>query len=180
MGICNIKLISLVLALLVSINLIFALGVSSPYWKDNPLEMVPGETRDVSFSLVNRADAETATAYVVIDDSAGIASLKSGDIYTVAPGSTDNKVILEISIPEDAQIGETYNVKFSVSSAPEGEGTVQLSLKYGVDFPVKVVTESNTPVLDNNEKSSNVMIVIILIILVLVILVVAFLLMKNK
>ena len=139
MDICNIKIISLMLVCLLSINFVLALGVSSPYWKDNPLEMYPGETKEVKFSLVNRPDAETAQAFVFLEDGVGVAEITSGTEYTVTPGTTNTKVILQVTIPDEANIGDSYDVKFSVKSVPEDEGMVQLTVGYNVDFPVVVV-----------------------------------------
>jgi len=68
MDIRNIKIISLVLVCLLSINFVFALGISSPYWKDNPLEMYAGETRTIAFSLVNRIDGGVAEAFVILQE----------------------------------------------------------------------------------------------------------------
>lgn len=144
MDIRNLKMISLVFVfLLASITSIFALGVSSPYWDKNPLKMYPGEIRDVEFTLVNKPDADPADAFVKLTNTGGIAELISGSTYTVQPGTTNTKVVLKISIPSDAQIGEIYNVAFSVESGPpEEEGTIQLAVGYNVGFPVEVVPES--------------------------------------
>ena len=133
------SIISLMLVFLLSINFVLALGVSSPFWDDHALEMYPGETREVAFPLVNRADAETAQAFVSLENGMEIAEITSGGEYTVVPGTSNTKIMMRISVPAEANIGDSYDVGFSVKSNPEGDGTVQLKVKYNVDFPVVVV-----------------------------------------
>jgi len=181
MGYRNIKIMSMILVSLLSLNCIFALGVSSPYWENNPLEMYPGETRDVAFTLVSKADAETEKAFVTLEENQGIAKLKSGIEYTIVPGTTDTKIILEMSIPENTAIGESYPIKFFVKSAPEGEGTVQLNVKYNVDFPVKVVKKSAIPQTSElKEEKVSTTLIIGIILAVIVIIVVLYLIIRKK
>ena len=145
MDIRNIKIISLILVCLLSVNFVLAFGVSSPYWKDHPLEMSSGETKSVVFTLVNKPDAEIAQAFVSLEDGTEIAEIISGKEYTVIPGTTDTKVILQVIIPDTASVGDSYNIKFSVGSAPEGEGTVQLSVKYNIEFTEKFLEKPVVP-----------------------------------
>ena len=147
MDIQNIKIISLVFVILLSFNFVYA-GVSSPYWKDNPLKMYPGETReDIGFTLVNRPDSEVEQVVVTMENDAGIAQITSGDKYTINPGSLNTKVLLKISVPEGSNVGDAYNIKFSVSSAPKDKGDVQISIRYSVDFPVIIIEKPTTPTL---------------------------------
>jgi len=144
-----VKIISFVfVVLLVGATGVLALGISTPYWKDHPLEMYPGQIKDVEFLLVNKAGNDVADAFVTLDESAGIAEIRSGEEYSVPAGARDVKVILRISVPESANIGDTYDVKFSVKAVPEEDqgGNVQLAVGYGVSFPVEVVEKSSVPV----------------------------------
>ncbi len=179
----SLKLTALALVVLFSVNLVLAIGVSSPYWDENPLKMFPGQTKDVAFTLVNKPDADTAQAFVEMTESAGIAQLTSGTEYTVIPGETDTKVILTIKIPETTNIGETYNVGFSVKAAPpEGEGTVQISVGYDVNFPVTIVSESEVPKdqITTPEKKGIGTLVWVLIIAIVIVLVIILLLKRKR
>lgn len=187
MGFSNLKIISLVLVCLLSLNFIFALGVSSPYWSENPLKMYPGQTKDVAFTLVNKADGEVEKAFVVLKQDAGIVKLKSGDEYTVNPGSKDAKIILTISVPEDASLGQTYDIKFSAKSAPlEEGGMAQLTVGYNVDFPIEVVEKSEVPIekvseeVPAPEKEWNMGLIISIILAILVIIIIIWFVMKKK
>lgn len=149
MGIINIKITTITfLILLVSTSSVLALGVNSPYWDTNPLQMHPGQVKEVAFSLVSKPTDPLSKAFVTLDESSGIAEIISGLEYTIPSGTEDGqvKVILKISVLESAAIGETYDVKFSVRSAPgDDEGAVQLAVGYNIDFPVEVISKTETP-----------------------------------
>src|SRR3989344_7243937 len=108
--------------LVVSTDSVLAFGISSPYWKAHPLEMYLGETRDIEFNLQNcpslkdHCDKEDANVVVEFVEGSEIAEITSGANYLVKYGSSDQNIILKISIPENAEVGTVYTVKFSVSS----------------------------------------------------------------
>jgi hypothetical protein len=138
----TLKIVSLAFVFLLSMSFIAALGVSSPYWNEHPLKMYAGETRTIPFILVNR-ETESSQAIVTLEDGAGIAEITSGTEYTVPFGTANIPIELKVTIPDNADIGETYNVKLSVK-APLGEGgeSVQVGITYNLKFPVQVVEES--------------------------------------
>jgi len=182
MAIYNMKLTALVLMVLLSMNFIAALGVSTSYWKDNPLDMYPGQTKEITFTLTNKPDEETARAIVSIDERTEIAQLISGSEYNVAPGTANTKVTLKIIIPETAEIGNIYNVGFSVKAAPsEEEGTVQLGVQYKIDFPVRVVSKSEvSETITEKPQTSSLLKWIVAITLVVLIIILAVVLRKKK
>jgi len=143
----NIRLLSFVILFVFSIGSVFALGVSAPFWgDDHPLKIAPGTTEDIEFTLVNRADAETEEVVVTMLDDGGVAEITSGTDYTVAPGTINTKVGIRVTIPADANIGDSHNVRFLVSSPTnEDGGTVQIGINYEVEFPVEIVSESDVP-----------------------------------
>jgi len=174
-----------VLFLLVATPTALALGISTPYWKDHPLEMYAGQTRDVEFLLVNKAGNPTENAFVTLDKDAGIAKITSGTDYSIPAEARNIKVILQIKVPEEANIGDTYDVEFSVKAAPEEEqgGNVQLGVGYGVKFPVIVVPESEAPALPLTEqKNQNISgtSLAVIIIITLAIIFVVYRIKKNK
>ncbi|MBU0894753.1 MAG: hypothetical protein KKF48_00630 [Nanoarchaeota archaeon] len=181
MGIFNLKITILItIILLVGTGSVIAFGVSSPYWDKNPLEMYPGQVKEIEFTLVNKPNAETANAVVELKQGEQIAEISSGKNYVVAPGSKDTKVILKISVPETAQIGHVFDVKFTVKAAPENQGgTVQLGIGYNVDFPVKIVEEYEEEIITPEEPKSKISWLTWLIAIVIV-LVIAYLFLRRK
>ena len=177
----NIKIICSFAVILISLSLVSALGVNSPYWKDNPLKMYPGETKYVEFNLENSvSEKEDAKAIVELLDSQNIAEITSQKEFIIPPGSKENKIIIKISIPKGTEIGNTYNIKFSVRSPQnEKEGIVQINIGYDVEFPIIIVSQSEISNKSSKETASYKAIIVIL--LLAVILIIAYLIYrKNK
>ena len=167
------------LIILFSINSVFALGINAPYWNSNPLKMYPGETKYSEFYLVNSVTEPDARAIVELIESEGIAEISGPREFSVPSGSNDRKIILKISVPAEASVGKTYNIKFSVRSGEEQQqGTVQLSVGYDVEFPVLIVNKSETSGPGN--KNTYPAIIITLISLVLIILLIYFIYKAHK
>jgi hypothetical protein len=166
--------------LLVSASGVLAWGISSPYSDKFPLELEVGESREVSFVLVN-GDGEGGTADVVVNLEAGtnIAEITSGERYSVSIGER-KAIMLRVSIPERASVGDDYRVEFSVVGAPEDEGgNIEFGVKYGVDFPVKVVEESIIPeealvLEETTEESSSIIVWVLVVVVIIIILFVLF------
>jgi len=179
----NLKTKTLGILLLFSINFVLAMGVNSPYWDANPLKMHPGQEKEISFTLVEKPTEDIKNAFVEVIDLAGIAELTSGTDYEVVPGTTDTKIKFKVTISETTQIGETYELRFIVKSAPADEqGTVQLGISYDIKVPVEIVEESQVPAeIQTQETSSKgfpIWIILIIIIVIIIILIVF--LNKNK
>jgi hypothetical protein len=135
--------------LIVSAGGVFALALSHPYWDKNPLEMYPGQVKDVSFNIQNcvskssDCDQNDIEAIASLEEGGEIVEIINGPDYFLPFGSADENVILRVSIPTDAVVGTEYNVRFVVASSGGGEeGTIQIETSYDAEFPVVVVAES--------------------------------------
>lgn len=168
--------------LIVSAPTILALGISSPYWQDNPLKMYPGQVKEIPFTLVN-GEKEDAQAFVALSEGKEIAEITSGTEYLVSSDSTDKKIILKISIPRDAKTGDSYSIRFSIKSSPQKEaGTVQLNVGYNVNFPVSVVSSSEATVEIKASESEKTQLskIIILLPLVIIAVIIFIILYKSR
>ncbi|MBI2628905.1 hypothetical protein HYW74_02390 [Candidatus Pacearchaeota archaeon] len=174
-----IAIITLAVLVIININLAFALGVNAPYWQENPLKMSSGETREVAFPLANGINEPTTEATVSITKGSEIATITSEDKYTVSPGENNKNIIIKITIPESAKIGDNYTIGFKVLYTPAGgEGNVKLNVEYNVDFPVEIVSQSeissviktaNIPPAEANKSNISYITIVIAIISVLII-----------
>lgn len=140
----------------------FAFGVGSQYWKENPLAMHPGETKDVYLELQNMVGNEDLTMKARVINGSEIAQLSdSSDSYVVPAGTRDVKVNIKVSIPENAQPGDRYNVGLSfytIKSSTAG----QFNLGTGIDkyFDV-VVEEAPEPSAGSNNSSSPILWIVV-------------------
>jgi hypothetical protein len=156
MGFYNMrKIISLIFVLLLSVSFVASLGVSSPYWDTKPLKMYVGESRQVAFMLVNNPEGETIKASVTLINDGGIAEILSGEDYIVKPGEVKNIRIL-INVPENAKIGNSYDVEFKVSGSSGEEGQVPLTVGYNKKFPVEVVKKAEASSIINIPKEKGI------------------------
>ena len=191
MGNRNITLWFLTLAiLLVSTSGVLAFGISSPYWKDYPLEMLPGQMKEISFNLQNCPSLketcvkEDVNIIASFEEGEEIAEIISGSEYNIQFGTADTNMVLRISIPQEATIGDSYNIRFSIASPPrEEEGNIQLKLKYSVDFPVVIVGESavqSTPTTQIEEPETKLGTVTVTILIIAAVLLIIFIILLKR
>ena len=111
-----------ILALMLILPVAAAFGVSTPYWKENPLIMQPGETKEVSLNLQNMVGSEDLN--VQVDLLAGQEIAKITDVSTVYPvkiGTADTYVHMTISVPKNATIGTKYTLTTSFTTVDSGQ-----------------------------------------------------------
>ena len=69
-------LFSVLMMIILFVNGVFAFAVSSAYWEDNPLKIMPGETQNIKIVLQNMAGTENITLKGKISEGADIAKIK--------------------------------------------------------------------------------------------------------
>ena len=127
--------------LILIIGSVSAFAVSSAYWKENPIVIYPGQTKDIQVILQNMAGTEDILAKGTILDSK-IANITDEDDVYLVPLGGKTTVNIRLSIPEDAEIDETYD-ELRVSFTTLATDTGGFGFGSGVEriFPVKVVKE---------------------------------------
>jgi len=189
------KIVLLTLAILIVVTSnVLAFEISQPYWNESPLEMYPGQTKDVMFNLQNcqslseDCDKEGVEVIVELEEGEEIAEIINGPDYFLPFGSTNQNIIVRIIIPASVPVGTEYNVKFvAISIGDEESLAIQIENKYDVEFPVIIVAE--TEVAEESEVPAPVIeepinwflwVSIAIIIILIVITIVIILSKKNK
>ena len=127
-----------VILIILSISFISAFGVSSSYWKGNPLSIAPGDTKTISLRLQNIGTENDVTVRAILTDGFEIASTEEKD-YLVKNGTKDTEVLVKISIPFDTPLGTEYRVTVSFKTVtPGGTGGVVLGTAIDTSFDVLV------------------------------------------
>jgi len=175
--------IFLVLIVILS-NLVFAFGVTSSYWKGNPLIIYPGATETVSVGLQNMAEgAQDETIRVSITKGSEIATTEAKD-YLVKAGTKDTAVPITIQIPSDVAANTTYQVTVSSKAVNiQQGGGVTLGTAFDTTFDVLVVAKPTTTtkgVIGGIEKPTLVLIGVIIAIIILVIIILIVLRRKKR
>jgi len=140
----QILMASLMLAVL-SVS-VAGVGIATPYWKENPLVMQPGELKDVSLNLQNMVGDEEITLRAVLAEGSEIATITDSSLDYVLPAkSADTNVHLRIEIPNDARVGDVYKLRFSFTTVTPGEsGALTLGLSIDKSFDV-IIGEVREP-----------------------------------
>jgi len=178
----------LVLTVLMS-SVALAFGVSSPYWKGNPLQIYPGETKIVKINYQNMGvDAEDIIIRAEITKGNDIASIPQED-YTVKAGTKDTTVEVSVAIPESVPVGSKYQITLTSSSVTPGtEGGVSLGVGMDTTFDVEVVSEPiiETPeaatgkLAEESTQTTNIVLFILLAIIIIAIVILVIVKKKSK
>lgn len=113
-----------------------AFGISYPYMPDNTLDLYPGQTYMFKLVVQNK-DPEDITTHISIDSS--IATLVGDSLLDVPGGTYDSHVFFNITVPDDAYLGDTFNINYAVSPTERGEGQIPFAVSYDRSFKVRVV-----------------------------------------
>ncbi len=129
----------LIVFIILLTSYVSAFGIGCAYYREHPLEISPGETKDIIFNLQNMPGPEDITARGSITKGSEILELiDSGDIFIPVRGSIDVKA--RVSIPVDAKIGDIYPIEITFTAVTESEtGTFGFGSSVGRGFDVIVV-----------------------------------------
>ena len=127
-----------IILIILSISFISAFGVSTSYWKGNPLLIAPGDTKTISLRLQNMGTEDDITIRAILTDGFEIASTEEKN-YLVRAETKDTEVPVKISIPPDTPLGTEYRVTVSFKTVtPGGTGGVVLGTAIDSSFDVLV------------------------------------------
>jgi len=120
-----------------------ALAVSSPFWLKDGVKLAPGETQKIEFVLQNMAGDSDVNMKAGIIEGSEIAKIAdSSDVYSV-PLGTQKKVEVELSAPENAELGSEQDIKIAFTTLTIGEaGTFNLGSSIEKNF--KVIIQEKT------------------------------------
>jgi len=177
--------ISIVLVLL-SISFVSAAGVTAQYWNGpdpNPLNLNPGETRDIQYFLMNQIGDENITIRADVVNGTDIAKITdASNIYKVPKGTKDVAVNVRVSVPTTAKLGDKYDVGlvFSTISEPKA-GSFSILSAYERHFDVIIpLPAASQPVTQAETNGSSWVITLIVLAIVVIVLAILFLQRKGK
>jgi hypothetical protein len=161
-----------------------AYGASAPYWRTNPLDLMPGESHEFAFTLQNMVGGEDVTLKAEVKRGSEIAEIiDASNIYFVPYGSNDVLVNVLVTAPENAQSGEEYDVVLSFTRVnTDDSGMLTLSTGMEKLFKVKIgdmAAYAEVPTSETRDSQSGGIIAIMLV-AVIAIAVVSFYLVKRR
>ena len=121
------------------IGSISAFGVGCAYHKDHPLEMSPGESKEIIFNLQNMAGGGDVTVKSSIDGDLRIIELiDTGEVFIPFMGEAN--IIAKVTIPVDAETGDVYPIKAIFTTVTESEsGSFGFGSSVGRNFDIVIV-----------------------------------------
>ena len=142
----------IIFTVIISLN-VYGFAVTSYYIPEVPLILSPGETTIVrAFGLQNMVGEEDITLKVEQTSGFEVAELVDDPEYDIPLGTKDVFVNFRVTIPEDAQVGQEYNIGASFSGVNNGgeDGSVQFSQTISYNFFVvvgkRIETEQQIPI----------------------------------
>ena len=153
-----------ILIIVILSSLASGFGVSSSYWKENPLLMYPGETKDVALLLQNLVGDKDMIINVELVEGKEIATLldKSNE-YKIPLGKKDVPINIRIKIPENTDLDENIGVGVLISTIPADfdNRTITLTGRIIQSIPIRVLNNKSKSldkwvVDENNNQNSSI------------------------
>ena len=153
---------------------IYAFAVSSAYYHENPLYILPGDTKNIQIILQNLAGSEDINVKAEVMTSSDILELTGPDTYLV-PAGKKTSVNFKITIPNDAKTDQVYPISIDfITITPQESGSFGFGTSIGQKFDVIIGT--GPPLLAPEEKPTiapwriglGIAVVIIIIIIILI------------
>ncbi len=131
----------------IGVILIFAVGLLYPVSAGfavgfpNSIDLNPGETKDISFSLQNIIEPKTdVTIKIVVESGSEYLTLVGGDSFDLSAGEVKS-VPARVKAPSDAKALDVFNMVVlfeSVSGNGQTGGTVDVSFSQRVSFDIVI------------------------------------------
>lgn len=127
------------LAIILLISLVSAFGTS--YIFERPLQVYPGQTRDIYVTLQNNGGPGNITAKAEMTQDFEMAKLTDNTDTFFIPYRVPVQVNISFTLPKDAKIGEMHRVKLRFIPQSTGEEGMGLVFATGSNIDVLVVEE---------------------------------------
>jgi len=114
-----------------------AMGISIGYWKENPLTLSPGESKEVLVNLQSEKDATVQASLVSGSEVARF--IDASTQYLIPAMNRDTNAHLLVQVPEDAVVGSEYTVTVAIETTDAGNGGIALGSALQMSFPVQVI-----------------------------------------
>jgi hypothetical protein len=175
----------LLIVIILLTSFISAFGVGAAYYKENPLKISAGETKEIKFNLQNGPGPDNIIARPNIIKGSEILELINPQDISVPVGSSID-VLARVTIPNDAKIGDVYPVEITFTTVTEGSsGNFGLGGSVGREFDVIIVPTAEEIAreearLAEQKPIASWIIYLTIIIVILIILIIWIILKKKK
>ena len=172
----------LFIILLLNSLMFVSAGVSVLYHKDYPLELAPGESKDVQMILQNMVGNKDITLRAEIVEGSEIAHITdSNPEYFIPFGREDIKVNLKVEIPENTPLNKEYQIKVSFKQVSQDSEGKMIQMTSGIEkaFPV-LITNTIKDIKEEKPSKSTFLYQVAIIILIIILIISAFFIKKRN
>jgi hypothetical protein len=143
-------LIIIVTILAISASNISAFGLSTPYIKDETLNVNAGKTYEYGITLQN-SDSEGYYVDIAYASTEDVASLESTEYY-VQSETYNTTFYFTIKIPVDAPVGKTYALEYAAKPRVNESGGVAMGVEIKRGITILVIDGTTNAVKETTEK----------------------------
>lgn len=126
------------IALLIMAAPATAIGVSMPFLENNVLQLAEGHSAQFTIILQNVEESEVAVRLDYASDGNVAGIIDYRQLYMLPAKSLGTKAMFNITAPQKAEIGDVYEVKFTVSPVQAQAGGA-IGFVGGISRSFKVV-----------------------------------------
>jgi hypothetical protein len=171
----------LMLGMLASVMLlgtVSASGVVSSYWlPDRPLQLNPGESKNIQFTFENSGADSDVTIRARIENGSDLAVITDQNMDYAVPINGSASINVRVTAPSTASGGYTRQIEISFTPVNTGTKNGQLGINtaFGKQFNLVVVT----PTPQEPSKENNVL-PVWLVFAILIVAVIIFIIIKRR
>ena len=178
----NSKIITIFTGIIIIILMsnISAFGISSKYWRERPLELTPGGSEKLRFTIQNMAGEKDLLVETTIEYGEEIIKfIDKKEVYDM-PLGTKVDFYMIVTVPNSAKVKDVFSVKVVASTIDDSsQGEFTFGQGVGKKFDVIVIPTIEQK-LRNEKIKSYIPLAIGLIILIILIVLVIYLKKKKK
>mgnify|MGYP001569954706 CR=1 FL=1 len=152
------------LAVIIFFPLISAFAISAPYMENKTIYMLPGQEKNLRYQLQN-SESENLSASAAVLEGSEIIRLIDPSTFDILAGEK-KYANFRVSIPDNASIGNVYNVKLTFGTGSAG-GAGKFTFGSAIDQGFRVVVGEEPkpePTLPTPEQPKNNLIILLIII----------------
>jgi len=173
-----------IIAILVLISFVNAIGMSGDYHSGNPLKVGPGESIEAAFGRFQNPDNISITLKIEISEGGDIATLIGDNLnsFVIPAGNLNTPLNVKVSIPEGVSEGTNYTVtiKYTDITDKGGSGMITMAEAKTSSIPILVEKTPIEPPVTPEKPLGSIAWVVIVLVLAVIIAIVAYLLLRKK
>lgn len=173
------KSVAIVFVFVMLSSFVSAFVITSPVELINPrIDLLVGEEKEIFYYAQLTVD-EGDKVSIEIKEGSELLSLVGPSTISV-PVNSPTKMVFNLKAPENAQVGDKYDVEVAFKSESQGTGTVGIGVSVEKAFTVYIVDETIERPAPEEEGLSTTLILILLSIGIIIVALIVYFIFRRK